>query len=170
MRVIIAGSRSLDPSDEQIDAALHRLMVDHELCGITSADVPEFVASKITAVVCGDAIGSDKAGERWARSRRIPVHHEPISEEDVRRWGKYLAPKMRNRRMAEVGDALVAFWDGKSNGTTDMITRMVLRGKPVEVVPTKPEKRRRRARNPVCCPRFEHGDGGHDAACPTLDA
>jgi hypothetical protein len=36
--------------------------------------------------------------------------------------------------MAAVADALVAFWDGQSRGTADMIRLMQTAGKPVRVV------------------------------------
>lgn len=97
----------------------------------------------IIEVICGCAPGADLAGERWAKAVGVPVHHEPITKEDVQRWGKYLAPKMRNRRMAERGDLAIVFWDGKSSGSPDLVARMVGRGKVVSVVPTRPVRRRR---------------------------
>lgn len=36
--------------------------------------------------------------------------------------------------MSKVGDILVAFWDGKSNGTGNMIRLMQLKGKPVHII------------------------------------
>jgi len=38
-------------------------------------------------------------------------------------WNKYGKPAgyIRNKEMAEYSDALIAFWDGKSNGTKHMI-------------------------------------------------
>lgn len=100
----------------------------------------------ISEVVCGDARGGDYAGNRWAIHHGIPVHHEPILEEDIRRYGKYLGPRMRNRRVAERADVGIAFWDGKSGGTADFVCRMVARMKHVSVVPTRPTVRTRRGR------------------------
>jgi hypothetical protein len=38
-------------------------------------------------------------------------------------WGRFNrgAGKMRNQQMADMGDALIAIWDGKSTGTRHMI-------------------------------------------------
>lgn len=148
VKLIIAGSRTVDPSVEDVEAAVRRLPIWGEIPG--SRDGPrltdEQISAGISLVISGDARGGDAAGDRWARSRSIEVHHEPITEEDVRRYGKYVAPKHRNMRMAERGDLALVFWNGISNGTTDLVTRMVLRGKPVEVVPTKNVKRASRPR------------------------
>jgi hypothetical protein len=116
VKLVIAGSRTVSPTIEDIDAAL-------------------------TEVICGDAAGADTCGALWARSRGIPLHHEPVTQDDYAQHGRYMGPKMRNRRMAERGDALLAFWDGTSGGTADMVTRMVARDKPVRVVPYKPTAR-----------------------------
>lgn len=130
-RVIIAGSRSVSPTVEEIDEAIARLPAGSLL----------WVPSEWTEIICGDARGADKAGAAWAAARGIAVHHEPITNELIVRWGKYLAPKMRNRAMAERADAAIVFWDGTSGGSADMVTRMVVRDKPVAVVPFKSRKR-----------------------------
>lgn len=133
-KLIIAGSRSLHPTDEQIDAEVLRLPIWGEI-------PPEIsrVREVISLVVSGRSPGggADACGERWAKARGIEVHPEPITDADVRRYGKFLAPKVRNSRMAEVGDIALIFWDGISNGSTDMVTRMTLRKKVVEVVPMR---------------------------------
>lgn len=134
VKLIIAGSRSLHPTDEQIDAEILKLPIWGEI----SPDVAR-VREVIALVVSGRSPGGgvDACGERWARDRCIEVHPEPITDADVRRYGKFMAPKVRNSRMAEVGDVALVFWDGISNGSTDMVTRMTLRRKPVEVVPMR---------------------------------
>lgn len=129
--VIIAGSRTVSPSVEEIDEVLARMFENSH-----AMREPE----KWTEVVCGCARGADRAGQRWAEAKGIDLHHEPITADLIKQYGKYLAPKMRNRRMAERGDAAIVFWDGTSSGSADMVCRMVARGKPVEVVPTKKAK------------------------------
>jgi hypothetical protein len=125
----IIGSRSVDPGIEEITAALH------DKLGLN----PE----QVSRVVSGKARGADVAGEIWAERWCLPVDDEPITAEDVAKWGKYLAPKARNARIAERATHCLAFWDGQSNGTTDCVVRFVLRGKPVAVVPTKSTRRMR---------------------------
>jgi len=91
-------------------------------------------------VVCGGAKGADSLGERWANEREFAsVHKMNANWKDLtlkpcvvkqNKHGKYnaLAGHNRNNEMAEYTSlsklsALVAFWDGKSKGTQDMITR-----------------------------------------------
>lgn len=127
MKLIIAGSRTVFPSLEEIDAAVAGAC---KALGITPAD--------ITLVIEGEADGADAAGKAWALARGYTLHKEPITPEDWKKHGRYLAPKMRNRRMAQRGDFAVVFWDGTSGGSADMVARMVVRGKRVFVAPCKP--------------------------------
>lgn len=127
MKLIIAGSRTVDPTDEEIERALEGFV-----------EMPQ-----IEVVVCGMAkTGADPAGKRWADSNSVPVHEEPVTKEDFKTHGSYLAPKFRNRRMADIGDAALIFWDGTSGGSADMVCRMVARGKPVKVVPCRKKAKR----------------------------
>jgi hypothetical protein len=71
----------------------------------------------ITEVVCGGARGADECGRQWAISKGIPVKMFPA---DWNTNGK-AAGCIRNRQMAEYGERLVAFWDGVSRGTKNMI-------------------------------------------------
>lgn len=110
MRVIIAGGRDylLQKRDYAIlDATLR--------------------AGMITEVVCGGATGVDECGRQWAISNNVP--HETFDAH----WTKYgmAAGPIRNRAMADYADALIAFWDGRSRGTADMITKA--RGKGLKV-------------------------------------
>ena len=127
MKLIIAGSRTVDPTPSEIDAAF-------------DPDGLLFHAGDVTEVVSGCADGGDKAGENWARIHGIPIKKFMINDEDRKAVGPKLAPKMRNRRMAEYGDMAIVFWDGLSGGSADMVTRMVARDKPVRVIPTKKRK------------------------------
>ena len=74
----------------------------------------------ISEVVCGDARGADTLGAVWASANEIPVKHYPVD------WDTYgrSAGIIRNKQMAEYADFLVAFWDGKSHGTKNMIDTM----------------------------------------------
>lgn len=134
MRLIIAGSRSLAPTIEHVEDGVRQLV------GLLLGDEnkPE---TEISEVINGGAKGPDLAGAVWARIRGIPVHDEPITADDVRRWGKFVAPKIRNARMAERADCALIFWDGTSNGSTDMAMRMLTRAKLVHPVCMVPPKR-----------------------------
>jgi len=50
-------------------------------------------------------------------------------------WAKHgrSAGMIRNDEIAKYADRCVAFWDGESRGTSDVIARFERLGKPVEV-------------------------------------
>jgi hypothetical protein len=118
--LIVAGSRGLNPTTDQLDRALRKGHGDNWHVE------PDF----IDQVVSGEAEGVDRAGERWAAAHHIPVKGFPAN------WKKYgkRAGKIRNIEMADYADGLLAVWDGESPGTSHMIATMVARGKPVVVV------------------------------------
>lgn len=105
MKVIIAGSRSFQNYDRMVQ-------------------VMQQVPWKVTQVISGNAKGADQMGEWWAQERGIEVRVFPAN------WSKYgkAAGHIRNQEMASVGDALVAFWDGKSKGTESMIEYALEKG------------------------------------------
>lgn len=68
-------------------------------------------------IVCGGAKGADAIGEYWATLNHKEVKYFPA---DWETHGK-AAGHIRNRQMAEYATHLIAFWDGKSRGTKNMI-------------------------------------------------
>lgn len=113
MKIIVAGSRGFNNKSLAFDKL-----------DFFTASKPEVV------VVCGMARGADLIGKAWAEERGHTVMCMPADwERDGRRAG-YL----RNVSMADMADALVAFWDGTSRGTAHMIREMKERSKPVRVV------------------------------------
>jgi ABC-type enterochelin transport system substrate-binding protein len=61
--------------------------------------------------------GADKLGEMYAKERGYKITRFPA---DWKRFRRAAGPK-RNQQMANYADALIAFWDGKSKGTLNMI-------------------------------------------------
>jgi len=101
MRVIIAGSRSIT----DLRAVFHAMARAREY-GI----VP-------TSILCGMARGVDMLGYEWARLQEIHVDEYPAD------WSKgRTAGFVRNFQMARNADALVLVWDGKSNGSANMLS------------------------------------------------
>ena len=98
MKVILAGCRSITDSNE-LEAAIRE------------------ASFEITEVVCGEARGVDALGRRWAEDHRIPVASFPADWEREGRRAGYL----RNARMAEYAEALIAVWNNRSPGTRNMI-------------------------------------------------
>ena len=73
----------------------------------------ENMISMDDGVISGGARGADTlaydwAGESGRKRKMIPAD-----------WDKHgkAAGAIRNQQMAQIGDALIAFWDGKSRGT-----------------------------------------------------
>ena len=81
-------------------------------------------------IVSGTASGADQMGERYASYNDLPVEKHPAN------WTLHAkaAGPIRNREMADVSQGLVAFWDGKSKGTKNMIETATKLGLDVEVV------------------------------------
>ena len=98
MKVIIAGSRNI---------------VDYEVV----KEAIEESQFTLKTVVSGGAKGVDSLGEQYAEAMNIPLH---VYKADWERHGRAAGP-IRNRKMAENADALIAIWDGKSRGTKNMI-------------------------------------------------
>ncbi len=72
-----------------------------------------------TLIIYGNARGADKLAGQIASQLNIPVE---VYLPDWDRYGKR-AGFIRNREMLEKGkpDLVLAFWDGESNGTRNMI-------------------------------------------------
>ena len=77
-------------------------------------------------IICGMCRGADTLGERFAKENGYPIKYFPAD------WNKYgkAAGVIRNEEMAKYAaeyededdeGILVAFWDGKSRGTKNMI-------------------------------------------------
>jgi len=84
----------------------------------------------IDEVVSGGAYGVDSQGEYWAKDHGVAIR---VFKPDWASFGKAAGPK-RNRQMAEYADTLLAFWDGVSSGTANMIAWMAAFRKPFRVV------------------------------------
>ena len=113
MKTIIAGSRSI---------------TSYELV----PQVTRYSGYRITEVVSGGASGVDSLGEIFAKNNGIDLVIFPAN------WSKYFkgAGYIRNQKMANYADCLIAIWDGKSKGTKHMIDIMEALGKPVYIYRT----------------------------------
>lgn len=111
MKTIIAGSRSITNYQAVLDAIAASGWRD-----------------EITEVVSGRAIGVDTLGEQWADNNGIPKKPFPVTKQEYQLHGRYKAPKERNTRMADYGEALILVWDGVSGGSMDMLEKAQARG------------------------------------------
>ena len=71
-------------------------------------------------IVSGHARGADTLGEKYAQDEGFALETYPAQWKKLGKQAGY----RRNEQMAEVADALIAFWDGSSKGTKHMIDIM----------------------------------------------
>lgn len=81
-------------------------------------------------IVSGHASGADALGERYAQERGYELE---TFLADWKASGRAAGP-IRNAKMASVAHTLIAFWNGKSRGTKNMIDTATKRGLKVAVV------------------------------------
>lgn len=105
MKLIIAGGRGFNDYDLLEREVL--TFISH--CGVSLQDIE---------IVSGGASGADKLGEIFANRRDISFRIFPAN------WKKYgrAAGPIRNQEMAKYSTHLIAFWNGESKGTKNMIT------------------------------------------------
>ena len=86
-----------------------------------------------SSLVTGSASGVDAAATRAARARGLPVQVLGASFEEM---SDSQRAAERNRRLVGMCDVLVAFWDGRSEGTRRTVERALDAGKEVHVFTT----------------------------------
>ena len=117
MKTIIAGSRKFEDYDLFFSL-------------LKSSTKAKDTLLKTNELVSGGARGIDTLGILYGRSinLKVRVFHA--------QWGTHgrAAGPIRNKQMADYADALIAFWDGKSRGTKNMILEMFKRRKPFHII------------------------------------
>lgn len=106
-KVIVCGTRTFDNYD----------LLERTLDDLFGNDIIE--------IVSGCAEGADKLGEQYAKEYGLKVKKFPAN---WKQFGKEAGP-IRNAEMAWYADECVAFWDGQSRGTKNMIN--VAKAKPI---------------------------------------
>jgi hypothetical protein len=81
-------------------------------------------------IVSGGAKGVDHLGEMYAQAKGCALKVFPA---DWEKHGKAAGP-IRNKEMAEYATHLVAFWDGESRGTKNMIDTAKKLGLKIRVI------------------------------------
>lgn len=131
--ILITGSRSINELS-YIHDKLDSLDTQHSIVGIIE----------------GEAQGVDQISAKWASLRNKTIYPFPVSEQD---WenNPYGAGHERNTCMLDFASKMetqgyhiigVAFWDGKSGGTRDMINKMRKKGiTPLIFNPNSPFRR-----------------------------
>ena len=114
LKVIIAGGRDFADYDKLRDACDDHLINAEE-------DIE---------IVSGGAKGVDSLGEQYASEKGFEV------KKFIPNWKEYgrAAGVVRNAEMADYSDMLIAFWDGESRGTKNMIENAKKKNVKVKVV------------------------------------
>lgn len=119
MRLIIAGCRTIEWNylDTLIDESINYI-------NDTTKDLSNM------EIISGGAYGADSMGEAFAHRFNLPLKKFPAD------WDKYgkRAGFIRNHQMGDYATHLIAFWDGKSRGTKDMINYMKSLEKEVKII------------------------------------
>ena len=84
---------------------------------------------RIALFISGGADGADRMGARWARGQGLET---AIFEPDHKRYKH--AYHHRNRLIVEAADLVIAFWNGRSTGTTYTVAYAKKLGKSVRVI------------------------------------
>lgn len=115
----------------------HRKFTDYERL----QDVLDEVYPDIEMIVTGGAPGADSLAEQYARERGIDI---TIFRPKWTTHGK-AAGAVRNQKIVDMADCLIAFWDGESKGTKISIEMAKKSTKPfiVDVLDLYKEDRRK---------------------------
>ncbi len=114
-RVVIAGCRDYNNYNEAKE------FIDFCISNIRKQN--------IIVIVSGCASGADAIGERYARENKFSVEKYPANWE---KHGKSAGP-LRNKKMAEICDFVICFWDKRSKGTKSMIEYAKKYNKPIRI-------------------------------------
>ena len=118
VQLVVAGTREYSNRDE----IFARLDKYHQRCKDAGTEL---------IIIEGEARGPDLISRKWAETRGVPFRSYPAD------WDEYgkAAGFIRNEEMAKAGTHVLAFWDGQSNGTNDMIERGLKHQRRVLVIP-----------------------------------
>ena len=112
MRIAIIGSRTFSDYN-LLESVLNKYKQDNDV--------------EFSCMVSGGAVGADLLGKQYAEKYAIAKN---IIYPDWKKNGK-IAGFLRNTDIINNADVVFAFWDHKSNGTRDSITKANAAGKKV---------------------------------------
>jgi predicted Rossmann fold nucleotide-binding protein DprA/Smf involved in DNA uptake len=96
---------------------------------ITVSDIGKYI-SNAEEIVSGGAVGVDSCVAKYAKENGISLTEFLPQYE---RYGR-AAPIVRNKKIVDHSDKIIAFWDGKSKGTLSVIKYAQKTGKPCEII------------------------------------
>lgn len=114
-RVAVVGCRQYENYEEAKE------YIDFCICEIRRKYTLIFVS--------GGCRGADSLGERYAAENGFETEIYPAVWE---KYGRAAGPK-RNKKIAEISDYIICFWDGKSRGTKSLLRFAAKAEKPVKI-------------------------------------
>ena len=97
---------------------------------IKSFDISAFVPKNVDLIISGGASGIDKIAEQYADKNKIS---KLIIRPQYARYRRG-APIKRNKKMIDICDEILAFWDGISSGTKSSILYAEETNTPIKVI------------------------------------
>ena len=108
MRIIIAGSRFFNDYDF-LSREVNRIIKE---LNVSFSDI---------SIISGTAIGADQLGEKFAKENNINLKYFPAQWDKLGKAAGFLRNKEMANYAKEDNGVLIAFWNGKSRGTSHMI-------------------------------------------------
>ena len=93
-------------------------------------NICRYIPRACTEIVSGGAKGVDTCAADFAVENNVKLT-EFLPEYNIYGRG---APIVRNKKIVEYADEIIAFWDGESRGTLSVINYCIKIGKPCRVV------------------------------------
>ena len=94
------------------------------------AEYLNYFGRDIDKIISGGAKGADALAEDYAENNGLEC---TVLKPDWNKFGKR-AGFIRNQKIIDACDMVVAFWDGKSKGTKDSIGKAKLAKKPTFII------------------------------------
>ena len=107
MKIAVVGSRSLEIKN-----------------------IGNYLPDNTTEIISGGARGVDQCAREYALSNNIKLTE---FKPDYSKYGR-AAPIIRNKKIIENADIVLAFWDGSSRGTKFVIENCQKSGIPVKII------------------------------------
>ncbi len=93
-------------------------------------NIGDYLPKNCTEIISGGARGVDSCAAEHSKNNKI-ILTELLP--DYKRYGR-AAPLVRNKKVVESSDMIIAFWDGRSKGTKYVIDYAKKINKPCNVI------------------------------------
>ena len=89
-----------------------------------------YIPKDASEIVTGGAVGVDSVAADYARAAGLEL---TLFLPEYERYGR-AAPIVRNKRIVDYADEVIAFWNGCSKGTLSVINYAKKTGKPCKII------------------------------------